>query len=145
MRKLLCGPGRPMLARFRLSYQDVSIGQKTAALIAKRLGAADVDRGGWGFGLNGERVAIEVLQSGFGRIIVPCTTLDRVNAVIAALEIGPREYGLLLLSRDLYRRFMRGASCGGRPVGVVTRRMLLRWGQFLGRIELGSSRTVEPA
>lgn len=109
---------------------------ETARLIAQKLGAKELGRWDNEFELQGQPVIIQPTQLGGCRLGVPYEVIDRVDAVVAAYEIGPCAYDLISLNAERYKRAMRPAPMGRAKVGMVTNRMFLRYGSYLGQVNI---------
>ena len=122
-----------MSRRCHTDETPTAYGYSTSAQLAKKLGAKQLSRSTNEFELNGEHVVIQPARKKDRRVAVFSEVLDHIQAVLAAYKIGPNEYGLVSLSADLYRKFMRTPHGN---VGLVTKCMFLRRGSAVATVNL---------
>ena len=111
-------------------------GHKAAELIAQKLGAKKLGLKSNEFELKGRRVTIRMARLGNNQVGVLYAMLARVESVIGAFEVMPKEYELLSLSPGTYQAFMRDSRTGKGKVGLVTKKVFDAKGCSLGRVAL---------
>jgi hypothetical protein len=94
-------------------------GRECARLVAEKLGAVAVSRASNEFALDGHLITIRCAHNKTTKVGATYRMLDRVDAVVAAMETKDGSYDLYELSPSLYRMHMTDSKGEGR-VGLVT-------------------------
>jgi hypothetical protein len=114
-------------------------GRETARRIATSLGATEIHPSSNECRLNGERIVIKCARVTTPSIGVTYKMLDRLDGILAALELEDGSYDLFLLTPDIFRENMsptrsRGSSAG--RVGMLSRENIVQRGQPRGNTRL---------
>ena len=124
----------------RISGADANAyGRETARKIATAIGAIPISETSNEFELDNRKITIRCARKKTQNLGAPYQLLERINAVIAALEQENGEYELYEISPDKFKQNMRptrstGPS-GGR-VGLVKKSIFINEGKFISQIKL---------
>lgn len=110
-------------------------GHKTSRLIAEKIGAVSVSDHSNEFAFEGRLITIRCAQKGNLQVGVTYTMLNRIDAVVAAFEIGKNLYELYEMTPSLYKMYMRDSKNQG-TVGLVRKQVFLQKGKSLHTLRL---------
>jgi|GEM_PF-702034 len=124
----------------RISGADADrYGSETARKIAKAIGATSISEISNEFELNNRKITIRCARKGNTQFGVPYQILNRVNAVMAALEQENGNYKLYEISPEKFKQHMRPTASKGSSagrVGIAGKNLFINEGKFVQLVKL---------
>lgn len=136
-------PESPARDRKSKGAEAAAWGRKTADAVARTLGARSINPNANEYVLDGEKVTIRCARATTNSVGVTFNMLDRIDAVLAALEADDAAFDIYRLEPAAYRDAMRltrskGPSSG--RVGIVMTKVFRDEGKFVGNLKIQSTR-----
>lgn len=110
-------------------------GLDTSRLIAKQIGALSLKKNSNEFSFEGRLITIRCAHKKNAQVGVLYSMLDKVDSVIAALEVKKNVYDLYEMTPSLYKIHIRDSKKQGR-LGLVRKLVFEKEGKILRRVRL---------
>ncbi|MFA5143298.1 MAG: hypothetical protein WC522_03905 [Candidatus Omnitrophota bacterium] len=126
----------------RISGADADrYGSETARLIAKAIGAISISETSNEFELDNSKITIRCARKNTQNLGAPYKLLERVSAVIAALEQENGDYKLYEITPAKFKEKMRPTGSTGPSagrVGLVSKSLFINEGKFIREVKLNT-------